>query len=122
MLAGAKQIAAPSATCSSIFSTLSFSGSFRTGLAGASLSQSEPIPGCEETVGPFRTSFPDSDGLQPGDPAKAAAAILAALESDEPPLRLALGNGSADLLGAELEGQLAEFKAWEPVTRGTDFG
>ncbi|WP_026931344.1 oxidoreductase [Glycomyces tenuis] len=96
-------------------------GAFRTGLASASQSQSAPIAGYEETVGPFRTAFPDSDGSQPGDPAKAAAAILAALEADEPPLRLVLGADAADAIGDALETQSAELKAWEPVSRGTDF-
>ncbi|WP_026924378.1 oxidoreductase [Glycomyces arizonensis] len=96
-------------------------GAFRTGLAGGAQSQSAPIGDYEGTVGPFRTAFPDSDGTQPGDPAKAAAAILAAVGADEPPLRLVLGGDAADAIGSELESQAAELKAWEPVARGTDF-
>ncbi|MCD0443485.1 SDR family NAD(P)-dependent oxidoreductase [Glycomyces sp. A-F 0318] len=96
-------------------------GAFRTGLNGTGHSQSAPVPGYEDTVGPFRTAFPDSDGTQPGDPAKAATAILEALAAEEVPLRLVLGADAADAIGAELAAQQAEFTAWEPVARGTDF-
>ncbi|SDE47844.1 oxidoreductase [Glycomyces harbinensis] len=96
-------------------------GAFRTGLAAGGQSQSAPIAGYEATVGPFRTAFPDSDGTQPGDPAKAAAAIIDALGAEEIPLRLVLGADAADAIGAELKAQQAEFTAWEPVARGTDF-
>jgi NAD(P)-dependent dehydrogenase (short-subunit alcohol dehydrogenase family) len=96
-------------------------GSFRTGLAGASQTQSAPIPAYEGTVGAFRTDFPASDGKQPGDPAKAAAAILTALNAEVTPLRLALGNDAADMISASAEAAREEFATWEPVTRGTDF-
>jgi NAD(P)-dependent dehydrogenase (short-subunit alcohol dehydrogenase family) len=96
-------------------------GAFRTGLTGGSQSTSAPLDAYEKTVGPFRTAFPDSNGREPGDPAKAAAAILEALAADRVPLRLVLGNDAADAIGAELESQTAEFAAWEHVSRATDF-
>jgi NAD(P)-dependent dehydrogenase (short-subunit alcohol dehydrogenase family) len=97
-------------------------GAFRTSFAGGSaLSASEPMPEYEDSVGAFRKALPDSDGQQPGDPAKAAAAILSALASDEPPLHLLLGNDAADVVGGQLERDLAEFRDWESVSRGTDF-
>jgi hypothetical protein len=58
---------------------------------------------------------------QLGDPAKAAAAILAALDASKTPLRLPLGNDAADGISASLDTSRAELAAWEPVTRGTDF-
>ena len=42
-------------------------------------------------------------GLQPGDPAQAARAILAALDADEPPLRLVLGGDAIDSIRARLD-------------------
>jgi NAD(P)-dependent dehydrogenase (short-subunit alcohol dehydrogenase family) len=96
-------------------------GAFRTGLASASHSRSAPIEGYEETVGPFRAAFSESDGRQPGDPAKAAAVILAALEAEEPPLRLVLGADAVDAIGETLQSQTAELRAWESVSRSTDF-
>ncbi|RKR87556.1 short-subunit dehydrogenase [Micromonospora pisi] len=96
-------------------------GSFRTGFhARGTLRQSVPVPGYEQTVGPLRTALPDSDGRQPGDPAKAAAAILAALAAERTPLRLPLGNDAADGVFAHLDAARAEALAWEPTSRATD--
>ena len=96
-------------------------GAFRTGFAQPqALHQSAVIPAYDEVIGPFRSALPESDGSQPGDPAKAAAAILDALAAERPPLRLALGNDAADAIAAHLDGAHAEFRAWEAVSRGTD--
>jgi hypothetical protein len=64
----------------------------------------------------------DDHGAQPGDPAKAAAAILQALDAPEPPLRLALGNDAVDSIADTLAGAKAELAAWERVGRATTFG
>jgi NAD(P)-dependent dehydrogenase (short-subunit alcohol dehydrogenase family) len=96
-------------------------GAFRTGLAGAGQTQSAAMPAYEQTCGGFRRAFPASHGRQPGDPAKAAAAILAALDAEDTPLRLVLGNDAADAVFAQLDALRDELAAWEPVTRGTDF-
>jgi NAD(P)-dependent dehydrogenase (short-subunit alcohol dehydrogenase family) len=97
-------------------------GAFRTGLTSGSQSTSAPLDAYEETVGPFRTAFPDSNGKEPGDPAKAAAAVLEALAAEQVPLRLVLGNDAADAIGGALKSQFEELAAWEHVSRGTDFG
>ena len=68
----------------------------------------------------MRTNLPGSDGNQPGDPAKAAAAILAALDAERTPLRLPLGNDAADGVFAHLDAARTEALAWESVSRGTD--
>jgi hypothetical protein len=61
----------------------------------------------------------DSDGLQPGDPAKAAAAIIAAIDAPETPLRLPLGDDAVDAISGHLDGVRAELSAWEKVARDT---
>ncbi|XVQ08895.1 oxidoreductase [Spirillospora sp. CA-255316] len=97
-------------------------GAFRTAFAGErALLQSAALPAYEASVGPVRSDLPSTDGKQPGDPAKAAAAILRALDAEETPLRLPLGNDAADAVSASLERARAEFAAWEDVARGTDF-
>ncbi len=58
-------------------------------------------------------------GKQPGDPAKAAAAILAALAADDPPLRLPLGADAVDAVVGHLDHVRAEIAAWEKVARTT---
>ncbi|MFF9851425.1 oxidoreductase [Streptomyces litmocidini] len=97
-------------------------GSFRTSFAGGdALRQTAEMPEYAETVGAVRKGLPDSDGKQAGDPVKAAAAILKALDSEATPLRLALGNDAFDAITAHAEAARAEARAWEPVSRGTDF-
>lgn len=50
----------------------------------------------------------------------AAAAIRAALDAEDMPLRLPLGNDAADAIADSLDRLRAEFLAWEPVARSTD--
>jgi NAD(P)-dependent dehydrogenase (short-subunit alcohol dehydrogenase family) len=96
-------------------------GAFRTGFAGGALQQSTALRAYSDTIGPVRAGLPDTDGKQPGDPARAAAAILQALDSGETPLRLALGNDAADMIAAYLDDSRAEFSTWERITRSTDY-
>src|SRR3954447_15041313 len=72
-------------------------GAFRTGLFRPGVAyESAEMPEYADTVGPTRGYVRENNGLQPGDPAKAAEAILAALDADEPPLRLVLGEDAVD--------------------------
>ncbi|MBV6703296.1 oxidoreductase [Kitasatospora aureofaciens] len=97
-------------------------GAFRTGFAGGgALAQATPIAAYEPTVGPVRTGLPDSDGKQPGDPVKAAATILAALDAEHTPLRLALGTDAIDAILGNLDSARKEAEEWAQVSRGTDF-
>lgn len=97
-------------------------GAFRTGLFRADAAyESAEMPEYAETVGPTREYVRTNHGAQPGDPAKAAEAIIAALDSDDPPLRLVLG---ADAIG-NIESRLAtvgdELQAWRSVGEATAF-
>jgi NAD(P)-dependent dehydrogenase (short-subunit alcohol dehydrogenase family) len=97
-------------------------GAFRTSFNGpGALLVSEPIAAYDEQIEPLRTGMPEDDGRQPGDPAKAAAAILQALAADEPPLRLALGNDAVDAISGALDEAKAELTAWERVGRAAVF-
>lgn len=97
-------------------------GAFRTSFNGpGALLISEPIPAYDEQIEPLRTDMPEGDGKQPGDPAKAAAAILQAVDSPEPPLRLALGDDAVDGISDVLDQAKAELAAWENVGRATAF-
>ncbi len=61
------------------------------------------------------------DGTQPGDPDKAARAILIALDAEPPPLRLALGGDAVEAIAAALERRRGDLIAWESVGRDTAF-
>jgi NAD(P)-dependent dehydrogenase (short-subunit alcohol dehydrogenase family) len=95
-------------------------GAFRTGLFRADAAyQSAPMAEYAQTVGPTRDYVRGGHGLQPGDPAKAARAILAALDADEPPLRLVLGGDAIDNIRARLDQLSDELGRWEQVGRRT---
>ncbi|MHB9756575.1 oxidoreductase [Streptomyces sp. BYX5S] len=97
-------------------------GAFRTGFAGAAaLPPGTGVDAYRETVGPVLSGLPGGSGREPGDPAKAAAALLTAVDADEPPLRLPLGNDAVDAIGDHLERSRAELAAWEKLARSTDF-
>jgi NAD(P)-dependent dehydrogenase (short-subunit alcohol dehydrogenase family) len=96
-------------------------GSFRTGLLGRRLRAAPAIEAYAETVGATRAYIEREDGRQAGDPAKAAAAILAALDAGEPPLRLALGGDAVDGIRAKHERSRAELARWEDLARATAF-
>jgi len=97
-------------------------GAFRTGLfAPGSAYLSAEMPEYAATVGPTRAYVSDGDGTQPGDPAKAAAAILTALAAQRAPLRLALGDDAVDAIRAHLASVGDELTAWEPLSRSTNF-
>ena len=96
-------------------------GNFRTGLLGRSMHMAAPMEEYATTVGVTRSYFASADGRQPGDPAKAAAAIMTALDADEPPLRLALGADAVEGIRAKYQELTAELARWEPLARSTAF-
>jgi NAD(P)-dependent dehydrogenase (short-subunit alcohol dehydrogenase family) len=97
-------------------------GSFRTNLFGKGAAYfSDENPAYAEKVGATRNMVHSSDGRQPGDPAKAAAAIRLALDAEKTPLRLVLGGDAMDSLTGHMDSVRAEFAQWEEVSRGTDF-
>jgi NAD(P)-dependent dehydrogenase (short-subunit alcohol dehydrogenase family) len=95
-------------------------GAFRTGLfrPGAAYESAE-MPEYAETVGPTRAYVREGDGLQPGDPVKAAAAIITALDAEEPPLRLVLGEDAIGNIRGRLASVTEELDRWEAVGRAT---
>jgi NAD(P)-dependent dehydrogenase (short-subunit alcohol dehydrogenase family) len=96
-------------------------GAFRTDFAGRSLVESATvIDDYAATAGQRRKEHDTMHGNQPGDPAKAGAAIIAAVESPEPPAFLLLG---ADALAAYryiADRHAKEIASWEALTTSTD--
>lgn len=79
------------------------------------------MPEYNATVGPTRDFVAGGDGSQPGDPDLAARAILQALESDEPPLRLVLGADAIEGVRGRLGTLSDELARWEHVGRATAY-
>jgi NAD(P)-dependent dehydrogenase (short-subunit alcohol dehydrogenase family) len=95
-------------------------GAFRTGLfrPGAAYESAE-MPEYADTVGPTREYLRNNDGAQPGDPVKAAAAIIGALDAEEPPLRLVLGEDAIGNIEQRQQALAAELDAWRELGRAT---
>jgi NAD(P)-dependent dehydrogenase (short-subunit alcohol dehydrogenase family) len=97
-------------------------GAFRTSLFEPDAAyQSTAMPEYAATVGQTRDYLITGNGTQPGDPGKAAQAILAVLDSPNPPLRLVLGGDAVGNILDRLKSLEAEVRQWEAVSRGTDF-
>ena len=96
-------------------------GSFRTDWAGRSMVRSaRSITDYDALFDPIRQAREEKSGKQPGDPQKAARAMLAVIESDNPPAHLLLGSDALKLVREKLAAFSAEIDAWESLTRSTD--
>jgi NAD(P)-dependent dehydrogenase (short-subunit alcohol dehydrogenase family) len=97
-------------------------GAFRTDFNGRSLSAPEQLI---EDYAPISSTYlkwlEDMDGKQPGDPDKAAAAMIQVVQSDNPPLRLALGADAVAVIEEKLKSVKAELDAWKEVSVNTAF-
>jgi NAD(P)-dependent dehydrogenase (short-subunit alcohol dehydrogenase family) len=97
-------------------------GAFRTDFAGRSLAQSaNVIDDYAATAGQRRKERDTMHGNQPGDPAKAGAAIVAAVESPEPPAFLLLGADALAAYRYVADGRAKDIANWEQLTTSTDF-
>src|ERR1700759_3003863 len=96
-------------------------GGFRTDFAGDSTQLSEGRPEYDATVGKTARFQRDYNGKQPGDPARAAEALLKLASVKEPPLRIVLG---IDAFNAAETNDLAKIelgKKWKDLSYATDF-
>lgn len=95
---------------------------FRTDWAGRSANESVvQIDDYAATAGAVRAAVRTSSGEQPGDPVRAAKAIVKAVASGSPPHHLLLGNDAFDGAMAKLEELRKDFTAGEATARGADF-
>jgi hypothetical protein len=80
-----------------------------------------PIDDYAGTAGQRRKENDTMDGNQPGDPAKAGAAIIDAVESDDPPAFLLLGSDALAAYRYIADRRANEIVKWEELTSGTNF-
>lgn len=95
-------------------------GAFRTEFGGRRMHRSRTIDAYAVSTGPTRAAVDGMDGTQPGDPRKAASAVLEVLDSSDPPLRLALGDDAVDNIAAHHELLRADLTRWEGLSRSMD--
>jgi NAD(P)-dependent dehydrogenase (short-subunit alcohol dehydrogenase family) len=97
-------------------------GPFRTDWAGRSLKLArEPISDYEETAGARKRQISERSGKQPGDPVRAAEAIIAIVDAEKPPRNLLLGKIAVDMTKEKLAGFTQAMEQWEALSLGTDF-
>ncbi|MFI2763262.1 oxidoreductase [Streptomyces echinatus] len=96
-------------------------GGFRTDFLGGSSLRVEPasIADYDAGAGPVREAMAANDGRQPGDPAKAAKAVVDVTEAAEPPLRLQLGTDAVERVEAKLDLVRRELDQWRHVALST---
>ncbi|HWU73601.1 MAG TPA: oxidoreductase [Sphingomonas sp.] len=97
-------------------------GQFRTDWAGRSMDRTaRSIADYDAVMDPIRAARQAKSGHQPGDPAKAAQALLALTEAPNPPVRLFLGEDALGLVEQKLDQMKAEIAAWDALSRSTGF-
>lgn len=96
-------------------------GPFRTRFLDRSARWAKPMPDYAESVGKSREMLRQLNGTQPGDPARAAQAIIEAVGADKPPLRLPLGRMAFEHIRTSLDTELAELDTWADLGMAADF-
>ncbi|RZM25771.1 MAG: SDR family NAD(P)-dependent oxidoreductase [Pedobacter sp.] len=94
---------------------------FRTDWAGRSANEAKAeIEDYKTTAGQNQETIRNYSGSQPGDPVKAAEAIIKAVETENPPLRLLLGAAALKNARLKLEDLKQDFDAWAETSVGAD--
>ena len=97
-------------------------GPFRTDWAGRSLRQTpNRIAAYADTAGARLKGTADVSGKQPGDPVRAAEAMIGITTVENPPRHLVLGAFGIDAVTAKLKASLAEIEQWRDTGLATDF-
>ena len=102
--------------------TLIEPGPFRTDFQGRSMTTTaKTIDAYASTAGARRAQLRSSDGKQPGDPVRAADAIMRVVESTSPPLHLVLGKIGVQRVRDKLRELTRSMDEWERVSLAADF-
>jgi NAD(P)-dependent dehydrogenase (short-subunit alcohol dehydrogenase family) len=102
--------------------TLVEPGNFRTEFAGdANMRPAQSLADYRPVIAPIEDFLYGQDGRQPGDPAKAAAAMIAVVEDQTPPRRLVLGADAYDVLDRILAARAADIARYRHLGEATGF-
>ncbi|UAK26299.1 oxidoreductase [Sphingomonas nostoxanthinifaciens] len=105
-----------------IYVTALAPGQFRTDWAGRSMDRTpRSIADYDAVMDPIRAARLAKSGNQPGDPARAAQALLALVDAEKPPARLFLGADALGLVNDKLDAMRSEIADWDTLSRSTSF-
>jgi NAD(P)-dependent dehydrogenase (short-subunit alcohol dehydrogenase family) len=97
-------------------------GPFRTQFLGSSINAAATqLPEYAETAGKMRAYRDSDNGNQAGDPSKAIAVMLKAIDVDAPPLHLPLGDRAYALAQAKFAAFKQDMDTWAAVATATGF-
>jgi NAD(P)-dependent dehydrogenase (short-subunit alcohol dehydrogenase family) len=96
-------------------------GAFRTAFNGTLVAPNRSIDDYSVTSSQMLQWLRQMDGQQPGDPQKAAAAMMQVVHHPNPPLRLVLGSDTLDAIHAKLAAVAADLAAWKDISINTAF-
>ena len=97
-------------------------GPFRTDWAGRSLRQTPVrITDYADTAGARMARTAGGSGAQPGDPVRAAAAMICITQTDNPPRHLVLGAFGVEAVRGRLQSTLADLDQWQDTSLAADF-
>jgi NAD(P)-dependent dehydrogenase (short-subunit alcohol dehydrogenase family) len=120
-LEGISEVLAKEVAAFGVHVTAIAPGSFRTDWAGRSMVRAERhVTDYDAVFDPVREARQAKNGRQPGDPAKAAQALLKVIAAEKPPVHLLLGKDALALVRAKLASMAEEIDAWEAVSASTD--
>lgn len=102
--------------------TLVEPGNFRTEFAGdANMRPETPLAAYRPVIAPIEEFLYGQNGRQPGDPAKAAEAMIAVVNDPEPPRRLVLGADAYDVLDRTMAARMADISHYRAMGEKTGF-
>ncbi len=96
-------------------------GPFRTNFGSAVKQSPNIIADYENSAGRHRRETIERSGTQAGDPARAAEAVIKALQSSTPPRHLILGRAGFDNVENQLRSLLQEADLWKATSLGADY-
>jgi NAD(P)-dependent dehydrogenase (short-subunit alcohol dehydrogenase family) len=97
-------------------------GPFRTDWAGRSLKAPKiAIADYTATAGVRRNNISGGSGKQAGDPIRACHAMIKAVESEKPPMRLLLGKMALDTARAKIVQVQGDFNTWQETSLSADY-
>jgi NAD(P)-dependent dehydrogenase (short-subunit alcohol dehydrogenase family) len=95
---------------------------FRTGfLDKSSLTYTESRIDGYQAVKDTQQRYLTGNGIQPGDPGRASAILIALAESEQAPVHLYLGQDAYNRASVKLAAMTAELEAWKAATISADF-